>query len=487
MLIRVILAVDKLKLQRQLHKLITQHDVIVDSIRGKVLSLERISRESSDLIIISRSLIPEPAIDTINLLQQLPDSPRVVIISNKEDSEERAKLLAAGCDVVLYSGLSSKRFQDVLSTILIKQNEILQKGLATRRVLAQPRLTDFVSSSPAMQTFMSIVSRVVTSDVPLLILGETGVGKERLARAIHAESSRPAGPFITVNCGALPETLLESELFGHEEGAFTGAVRSHRGWFELAHSGTIFLDEIGELPNHLQVKLLHVLQEHEIKRVGSEKSFKVDVRVIAATNRELEDEVTSKHFRKDLYYRLSVVTLTIPPLRDRCEDIPVLVDSYINYLRTLIGREVFGITDEALEALCHYSWPGNVRELINVIERAMLLCNDSKITLDDLPESVSEKSVSKLAQITPVLALQKADYLSEEWLQKPLHEVRKEILEKFEHTYLTGLLRQTGGRVGETAKRAGIQPRSLFDKMKRHGLRKEDFRPKKRQFFIYTK
>jgi len=327
---------------------------------------------------------------------------------------------------------------------------------------------------------MRVVNRVVKTDVPLLILGETGVGKERLARAIHAEGPRSAGPFITVNCGALPETLLESELFGHEEGAFTGAVRSRRGWFELAHRGTIFLDEIGELANHLQVKLLRVLQEHEIQRIGSEKSFKVDVRVMAATNRDLEEEIESGYFRKDLYYRLSVMTLTIPPLKDRIEDIPVLVESYIKYLRPRIGCEVFGISDEAQEALEQYLWPGNVRELINVIERAMLLCNDTEITLLDLPTNISGKSEGTTMNSASLLHPPDLGNLQEEWLQKPLQEVRKEVLEKFEHSYLSGLLRLTNGRVGETAKRAGIQSRSLFDKMQRLGLRKEDFKPEKK-------
>jgi len=480
MIVRIILAIDKIKLQRQLLKLISQHDVIVETVRGKTHLLERISRESSDLIIISQSLIQEPKLNSVNLLRQLPDSPGVVIISDKEDPEERAQFLAAGCDTVLYAGLSMEMFEEVFTTILEKRSGILQKSLITRRVLAQPRLSDFVSSSSAMQTFLNIVSRVVASDVPLLILGETGVGKERLARAIHAESARSDGPFITVNCGALPETLLESELFGHEEGAFTGAIRSRRGWFELAHHGTIFLDEIGELPNHLQVKLLHVLQEHEIQRVGSEKSFTVDVRVIAATNRDLEEEVKSHHCRKDLYYRLSVVTLTIPPLRDRREDIPVLVENYINYLRPRIGCEVYSITDEALETLCHYYWPGNVRELINVIERAMLLCNNSKITLNDLPVAVSGKSVSTHDEILLLLTSEKAENFPDEWLERPLHEIRKAVLEKLECTYLKGLLRLTNGRVGETAKRAGIQSRSLYDKMRKYNLQKEDFRAKKR-------
>ena len=479
MLIRILLAIDKPKLQKNVHTLLSQKDVIVETIGKKTQLLEHIPRENCDLVIISQSLIPKPVFDTLNVLQQLPDAPGIVVIAPKEDPEERAQFLAAGCDAVLYAGLSAERLRDVFETILSKRSKLQQRSLTTIRTLAQPRLTDFVSTSPAMQIFMRTVNRVVKTDVPLLILGETGVGKERLARAIHAEGPRSAGPFITVNCGALPETLLESELFGHEEGAFTGAVRSRRGWFELAHRGTIFLDEIGELANHLQVKLLRVLQEHEIQRIGSEKSFKVDVRVMAATNRDIEEEIESGYFRKDLYYRLSVMTLTIPPLQDRIEDIPVLVESYINYLRPRIGCEVFGITDEAQEALQHYSWPGNVRELINIIERAMLLCNDTEIALEDLPSNISGKSETATMPGASPLSPVDLGALREEWLQQPLQEVRKEVLEKFERAYLTGLLRLTNGRIGETAKRAGIQSRSLFDKMQRLGLRKEDFKPEK--------
>jgi len=478
MLTRVIVAIDKKKLERHVHSLISQHDVMVETINKKSHLLERVSRESSDLIIISQSLIPEPVFDTINLFQQLPDAPGVIIISERKDPEEQAQFIAAGCDAVVHAGLSDARLQKVITALIAKRSALQQKTLSAVRPLAQPRLTDFVSASPAMQTFMNIVRRVAASDVPLLILGETGVGKERLARAIHAESARSKGPFITVNCGALPDTLLESELYGHEEGAFTGAIRSRRGWFELAHRGTIFLDEIGELPNQLQVKLLHVLQEHEIQRVGSEKSFKVDVRVMAATNRDLEKEVQSQYFRKDLFYRLSVMALKIPPLRDRCEDIPVLVESYIHYLRPRIGREIYSITQEALDALCAYAWPGNVRELINVIERAMLLCNGATITLEDMPTAIS--NIDEPAQPHPMSLAFSRDggNLPEVWLQKPLHQARREMLEWFERSYLMGLLQLNSGRVGKTAKKAGIQPRSLFDKMRRLGLRKEDFRSK---------
>jgi DNA-binding NtrC family response regulator len=328
-----------------------------------------------------------------------------------------------------------------------------------------------------MAAFISVVRRVVASDTSLLITGETGVGKERLARAIHAEGPRSAGPFIGVNCGALPETLLESELFGHEEGAFTGAHRTRRGWFELAHAGTIFLDEIGELPLHLQVKMLHVLQNHAVQRLGSERTLPVDVRVITATNQDLTAEMQAGRFRKDLYYRLSVVTLTIPPLNQRREDIPALVDNYINHFRAHIPHEVTGITPEALDAMVHYPWPGNVRELINVVERAMLLCQGEQITLEDLPETISRTPlVGSYAE--PHSRLSRGA-VPHDWLERPLREVRSEAVAGLEQAYLAAQLRATGGRIGETARRSGMEPRSVYEKMRLYGLRKEDYRPSK--------
>ena len=323
-----------------------------------------------------------------------------------------------------------------------------------------------------MQKFVKIIPRVAKSNSSVLILGETGVGKERLAHVLHAESPRSKGPFIAIHCGALPESLLESELFGHEQGAFTGATKSRRGCFELAHQGTIFLDEIGEMPLHLQSKLLRVLESHEIRRVGGEKSIPVDVRVMAATNRDLEEEVKVKQFRKDLYYRLNVVSLTVPTLRERIKDVPELVESYIQYLGPRIGCEVSGITKEVLEALCDYSWPGNVRELINIVERAMLLCENDVITVDDLPQSITGREEVSLQELS-----QNPEAFPEEWLQKPLKEVRKDILEQFERSYLKGLLTSTRGRVGQAAKKADIDTRSLYDKMKQYGLDKKDFRP----------
>ena len=474
MIVRIILALDKPEQQRKLRRALAQADVLVDAVRGRRLLWDHIARQSADVVVVSRSLIPEPVADMIELLRQLPDSPAVVVVCEGKDSEDEAGLLAAGCEAVLSSTLSGTQVRDVIAAVLGRRVRARRMELSVIRPASAPRLQDFVSASPAMQAFMNVARRMVETDVPLLVLGETGVGKERLARALHTEGPRSEGPFIAVNCGALPEALLESELFGHEEGAFTGATRSRRGWFELAHHGTVFLDEIGDMPQHLQVKLLRVLQEHEIQRVGSERSIMLDVRVIAATNRNLEADIEAERFRRDLYYRLGVVTLTVPPLRERKEDIPALVESYINYFRPRIGRPVFGISPAAIEALMSYPWPGNVRELMNVVERAMLLCTGREILPTDLPAAVSGRParIPMLSLVAPT----GQPAIPERFLDMTLRAVKREVLEELERAYLAGLLRRTGGRIGQTAGLAGIRPRSLFDKMKHFGLRKEDFR-----------
>jgi transcriptional regulator with GAF, ATPase, and Fis domain len=367
---------------------------------------------------------------------------------------------------------------------------------------------------------LTLVERVVPSDVSLLILGETGVGKEHLARAIHTAGPRAAQPFIPVNCGAIPENLLESELFGHEAGAFTGAIRQRRGMFSLADKGTLFLDEIGEMPYHLQVKLLRALQSREIMPVGGEKVQRVDVRVMAASNRDLELEVKEGRFRQDLYYRLSVLPLTIPPLRERIEDIPLFTRRFLKEFGTANGRHMASIDGEVMDAFARYPWPGNIRELMNVVERAVLVSRGSSLTAVDLPVEF-DAGMSDLAVDTPEVELSAAGPpavdagpeggimapveltaagtadsngmeqpatpaaealpagampVDRRLVSRPLRDVRQDAVENVERRYLHALLRITGGRVGETARRAGIVPRSLYDKMKKYGLRKEDYR-----------
>ena len=471
MLLRIVTAVTEPELQNRLRQFLKRPDSVVEAVGDHRRIWKKLYRKTCDLVVLSRDLIRDEALEEIHNLRQLPDAPIIVVLSEEENEEERVKLISVGCDAVLNPELSNRKLSSALNAILDKRRKAVRATLAVRPKLAEAEISDFVAASATMKDFVKILPRVAKSNSSVLILGETGVGKERLAHVLHRESPRKNGPFIAIHCGALPESLLESELFGHEQGAFTGATRARRGCFELAHQGTIFLDEIGEMPLHLQSKLLRVLENHKIRRVGSEKFITVDVRIMAATNRDLEEEVKAKQFRRDLYYRLNVVSLTVPPLRERIEDIPELVESYIEYLAPRIGCEVSDIADEALEALYDYTWPGNVRELINVIERAMLLCENDVITTDDLPQSITgreELSIQELSQDPSIFP--------DEWLQKPLKDARKDILEQFEKSYLTSLLTSTNGCVGEAAKKAGIDTRSLYDKMKRYNLSKNDFR-----------
>ena len=333
---------------------------------------------------------------------------------------------------------------------------------------ALPTLLDDVSTAnPAMRRLVETARRVAASDSSVLVLGETGAGKEWLARAVHRAGPRADGPFVAVNCGALPETLLESELFGHEKGAFTGAIRAHRGHFEVATGGTIFLDEVAELPPHLQVRLLRVLQERAVQRVGGEHPTAVDVRVIAATNRDVPQDLARGRLREDLYYRLAVVTLTMPPLRDRAEDIPALARSFLERHARAGCPEGRDLAPEAMEALRRYPWPGNVRELANVIERAVLLCSGSRIEATDLPAEIALGTALSVASPSPARAAGHEVLFS---------DARRDALDRFERAYVDDVLRRAGGRVGEAAARAGLSPRTLYDLMRRHGLKKEDYR-----------
>jgi DNA-binding NtrC family response regulator len=473
MLIRVLLTLEPAPLRRRFQRLLREDDV------SFVRSSERSGRGGPpfpgadfDLLIASRSRLPEPAAETVRSVRELPEQPEVIVVTGSEDAQERSALLAAGCLAVVNDRVPDETLKETLNTLVQRRQEQLEQGLRAERFDEKPSLKDFVSRSPAIQSFMHTAHRLAQSNSSLLILGETGVGKERLAQALHSEGPRAAAPFVPVNCGALPESLIESELFGHEEGAFTGASRARRGYFELAHKGTLFLDEIADTPLHLQVKLLRAIETRTIQRVGGERPLQVDARVMAATNRDLEAEVAARRFRSDLYYRLAVVTLSIPPLRERREDIPELVETYIQRFRIHLGREVAGCAPEAAEALVAHDWPGNVRELINVIERAVLLCSGDRIELHDLPQGITARA--GLTALEDPLAPELATPAG--WIDKPLRAVKEVLITSVERRYVTEVLRVTRGRIGETAKRAGLNERALYALMKRHGLKKEDFK-----------
>ncbi len=475
MLVRVHVVVEDPELRSRICEGLDETGVLVTVTAERARLWDRLRRQEADLIIIAEAMLPPPPTEGVALLRALPDEPNVVVLADREDAEERARLLIAGAAAVLHRDLPPAILSQTLRAMITERAE--RRRLQTSALDAEPtpRLNDFVSDSPTMQMFLGTVQRLVAVDSSLLIVGETGVGKEHLARAIHAESPRSRGPFVAVSCAAIPDALLESELFGHERGAFTGAVRPRRGYFELAHGGTIFLDEIGDMPLYLQGKLLRVLQDRAIQKVGGERVIPVDVRVMAATNRDLNSAVKQERFRQDLFYRLGVVTLEVPPLRERREDVPRLAERVMRTVIARLGSRVEYMSDDAMEALIRYDWPGNVRELMNAIERAVLLCESRELTLSDLPAAIGGPPPMVITAQHEAAGML-GPSLPPEWLKQPLREIRQRVIDSVEKAYLTELLKDTRGRIGETARRAGLQPRSLFEKMRRYSLRKEDYK-----------
>ncbi len=470
---RLLVAAEDDEVRRRLSSLLDRSPVDVIEPEGGSLDPD----QAADLVVLHRSEVRAEDLRLVDSLREHDSQPDVVVLQDDAEDRhaDRARLRAAGASDVLDAGASNDELRAKLEELAAASHDARTPSPAPKHGDAEPRLSDFYSRNEAMRRFLEFVQRVVDTDSSLLITGETGVGKERLAQAIHNDGPRASAPFVSVNCGAIPESLLESELFGHEAGAFTGAERRRKGRFETAQGGTIFLDEIGEMPLHLQVNLLTVLQRRRVQRVGGEEAIPIDVRVMAATNRDLLAEIEAGRFRRDLYYRLHVVGLRVPPLRERREDIADLAGDFIRVFReSLRRRYVERISDEALDALLNWSWPGNVRELVNAIEHALVVCRSDRITRDDLPEPIvaDRHPPASPAPDTP----SSAPATREDWFDLPLVEARRRAVADFERSYLRARLTRTGGRVGEAAKLAGISPRALYDRMRKLGLRKEDYR-----------
>ncbi len=346
-----------------------------------------------------------------------------------------------------------KRAVEYSSTL--QENRSLKDRLKEYEVPA-----DIITINPEMQSLIGLVKEVAVTDASVLIEGESGTGKELFARALHRMSSRSEGPFIEVNCGAIPHELFESELFGHERGAFTGAVGMKRGKLEMAAGGTIFLDEIGEMPLDLQVKLLHVLENRQFTRVGGTAFLQSAARVVAATNRNLKDDVDSGRFRRDLYYRLKVVYLHVPPLRERKEDIPLLVQHFIAKHGVTAKKDISGIDNDAIEILRRHSWSGNVRELENVVLQSMIFARGGQVTVDSLPAEIRESAGPVTEQIPS----------TKEDLQKEKIRRTEKVLMDLERHFLLNLMEKSGGNISEAARMSGYDRRQIQNLVKKHGI-----------------
>lgn len=405
-----------------------------------------------------------PQLDGMQLIQEVQQRslPVTVIITTGQSTiEEAVHAMQLGAYDFLTKPIDVETLRRVVQRAL-KERALRDELVQLRRQL-QGRYSfhNILSKNPHMHAVFELISNVAHTSSTVLVEGETGTGKEQIARAIHAASTARTGPMVAVNCAALPESLLESELFGHEKGAFTGAVGQRKGRFEMAHSGTLFLDEVGDVPATMQAKLLRVLQERRFERVGGTESIEVDVRVIAATNRSLQKLVKQGTFREDLFYRLNVVKLDLPPLRERPEDIPILARHFAEkYAQP--GEPAREISAEAMAILVSYRWPGNIRQLENAIERACVTSSQHVIEPANLPTELTQAAVPELPFNID--------------LERPLPEVLRQAISTIEEKYLRKALKKAHGHVGRCAKISGLSRRSITAKLAEYQLDKRVFK-----------
>ena len=419
----------------------------VKSFERALDGLKAYSEEPFDIVLTDVRLPDINGMEVLRRIKEIDDSSMVIIMTAFGTIKDAVEAMKMGA----FDYITKPFSLDELSLIINRAAEVKQmqdENLRLKRAISRCYCyPNIIGESDAMKEVFRMIERLTQSDSTVLILGESGTGKELIASTIHYQGKRKDAPFVIVNCGALPENLIESELFGYEKGAFTGATRRKPGRFELAHGGTIFLDEVGELPPSVQVKLLRVLQDGTFERLGGTESIKVDVRVIAATNRDLEREVREGNFREDLYYRLAVIPLTLPPLRERREDIPLLIEHFLQRYNSRLGKQTV-FSKEAVEALMEYPFPGNVRELENIVERVVTLCESDRVKKEDLPPHVLKKGREKDSPAQP--------------LTKVAQEAEKE--------YIIRILKQTGGNRSRAAEILGISRKTLWEKMRAYGL-----------------
>ncbi len=457
---RILVVDDEPEMRRTLSRLLSSQGMVVLTASAGEEALDILEREPVDVALVDLQMPGQSGIDILREIKARNIDAAVVIMTAHGDVDVAVSAMHAGAHHFL-----TKPFRSSDEIVLTARKAAEHRRLRDRNSALEQRLStaenfgDLIGNSPRMHEVYARAMGVAGTSSTVLITGESGTGKELTARAIHAHSMRSAGRFVAVNCSAIPENLIESELFGHVRGAFTGALTHRLGLFERAQDGTLFLDEIGDLPPLAQVKVLRALQEGEVRRVGSDEAKHVDVRVIAATNVDLRDRIQSGRFRQDLFYRLSVVEVALPALRERSEDIPLLAYHFLQKHAESSRSEVKRISPEALKSLQSRDWPGNVRELENAIQHAIVFCRGTTIVPADLPQAAAGESGER-----PRLSgTARADL--------PYRTAKERAVEDFEHEYFNALLARTHGNVSEAARQAGLD-RSNF----RRALRRAKIR-----------
>ncbi len=455
---KILIVDDELNMRLVLQAMLKKEGYAVTTASNGMEALKILKVDQMDIVVTDLKM---PKLDGMGLLGEIirdyPSIPVIIITAHGTIATAVDALKKGAFDYI------TKPFeQDELK-------QVIQKAVKTRRLdedeaLLNPDDIDrygIIGSSDRITEIFETIKRVAPTTTTILITGETGTGKELIARAIHRNSPRKNNPFIKINCAAIPESLMESELFGYEKGAFTGAATKKQGRFELAHKGTLFLDEVGELPKDMQVKLLQVIQEQEFERVGGLQTIKVDVRLITATNRNLFEDVKDGRFREDLYYRLNVIPAHLPPLRERKEDIPVLIGFFIEKFNKKLDRSVKYIDEKVTNLLIQYSWPGNIRELENLVERMILMARGDTIVFADLPSELKTAIESDSTGLSGIR-------------QKPFKDIMKNHMEDIEKQMIISVLEECGNNVTRAAKQLGLSRKGLQLKMMKYKLRRSE-------------
>jgi DNA-binding NtrC family response regulator len=428
-----------------------EYDLLFAQNGGQVLEI--LKRQNVNLVLLDIRMPGMDGIEVLRKIRELNEATDVIVVTAVKSLKTAVEAIKLGVFDYVTKPFDIHEILALIKRVMEKQ-ELVKEVMYLRSEVARERyFEDLVGTNAKMLEIYDLVARIADNNATVLLIGESGTGKEVLARTLHRQSSRSGKPFVVVNCAAIPGELLESELFGHERGAFTGAIQTKPGKFELANGGTLLLDEVGSLRLDLQAKLLRALQEREIERVGGTRTIKIDVRVIAATNRDIKKAVKDGTFREDLYYRLNVVPITLPPLRQRKDDIPLLVHHFLDKYNHLFSRKVRGFSAGATAALLQYDWPGNVRELENVIERAVALAKGEIITLRELPLDIAllRTELLKEAQIGGISL--------------------KEARNHFESHYILWILEKVQGNQTEAAKLLGVHRNTLLQKMQKLRIR----------------
>ena len=467
---RVLVVDDEPTLRRTLARLLNSRNMTVLTADDGAQAIELLEREQVDVLLVDLMM---PKVGGLELLDHVRSSHagvEVIMMTAFGDVETAVKAVRAGAYHFLTKPFRSNDEVVLTVTKAAERRRLVDRALLLERRLEQmEKFGELIGNSPAMQEVYRLAIGVAPTSSTVLILGESGTGKELTARAIHGHSPRVNAPFVAVNCSAIPVDLVESELFGHVRGAFTGATATRAGLFESADRGTLFLDEVGDLPPLAQVKLLRALQEGEVKRVGSNETRIVDVRVVAATNVDLRSRISAGRFREDLYYRLNVVPISLPALRERREDIPLLAYHFLQKYASRSLSPVKKISPEAMRLLSAHHWQGNVRELENAIEHAVVFCRDDTMTPAELPFGRPNNGAP-----TEPAAAAGAEPGNPGLSDLPYKEAKERSLETFERSYFEGLLARTQGNVSEAARQAGLDRSNFRRAVKRAGVRVRD-------------